>query len=233
MGGIGSQSLAGGVRLADDAVYKPVINNGDRNQSHYYPYIIKLHYPNGRYSIRLGFNSSFGATGTMNLSVNGAPWINNFCPYTLAGNKNAYPVHATSVTVTDSLLTIMISAIDSSHTAYMSWMEVFPGDTNLTGVESNTVYAGLLPSCAISPNPFSRSLAVKYYLPNSGRATLRVFDMAGRLIRELSAGQQQTGWHNVQWNGCDARGLAAASGWYLIKAELGGQTLLKRVLRVR
>lgn len=47
--------------------------------------------------------------------------------------------------------------------------------------------------------------------------TLDVYDLSGRRLRTLVSGSLPAGEHVAEWDGCDERGLAAASGVYLMQ----------------
>jgi hypothetical protein len=70
----------------------------------------------------------------------------------------------------------------------------------------------LLPA---QPNPFWGSTAISYDLPAASRVTLCVYDLAGRLVRDLSPGAQMSaGRHVVMWDGRDQAGRRAAAAVY-------------------
>ncbi|MBN2347388.1 MAG: DUF362 domain-containing protein [Bacteroidales bacterium] len=50
------------------------------------------------------------------------------------------------------------------------------------------------------PNPFSTSTTVRYFLPEAGNITLKIFDMFGREIETLADGYFSKGEHTVQWS---------------------------------
>ena len=64
--------------------------------------------------------------------------------------------------------------------------------------------------------------------------TLRVFDMAGRLVRNLVTAEPHTpGRHEVVWNGRDDSGRQVASGTYFYRLEAGGFFETKRMVLVK
>jgi hypothetical protein len=64
------------------------------------------------------------------------------------------------------------------------------------------------------PNPFNPETVVPYSLAAEGRVTIRIFDVAGRLVRTLVDGRQTAGPHVARWNGKADRGRPLASGIY-------------------
>ncbi|TAL70590.1 MAG: T9SS type A sorting domain-containing protein [Bacteroidetes bacterium] len=65
------------------------------------------------------------------------------------------------------------------------------------------------------PNPFSNSTVVKYNLPTSGYVTVKIYDMAGNVIKTLYNGYQNMGEQELPWNGKDELGGVLSSGSYL------------------
>lgn len=79
----------------------------------------------------------------------------------------------------------------------------------------------------VVPNPFNPMTEIRFDLPSTGRVDLRVYDLRGRMVRELIAGQMESGRHDIVWNGRDNHGQAAAAGVYFARlvAADGIQTM--------
>lgn len=67
------------------------------------------------------------------------------------------------------------------------------------------------------PNPFNPRVELPYDLARPGRARLAIFDVRGRLVRELVAADLSAGRHRAVWDGTDAAGRAVPSGAYLAR----------------
>lgn len=70
------------------------------------------------------------------------------------------------------------------------------------------------------PNPFNPSTTIKFDLSESGFASLKVYDVYGRLVSTLVNEQMAAGSYSATF---DARGLASGSYYYHL--EFGGQRL--------
>ena len=71
-------------------------------------------------------------------------------------------------------------------------------------------------------------------LARDGELVLTVYDLQGRLVRELVAGEVLTaGSHRVVWDGRDRRGRPAPSGVYLVQGRSGSSLARTRLVRVR
>ena len=69
------------------------------------------------------------------------------------------------------------------------------------------------------PNPFNSSTKISYSIPISGNVQLKIFNMRGQLVNELVNEYQQTGQHNIEWNGTDFVGNKVTSGVYICKIK--------------
>lgn len=84
------------------------------------------------------------------------------------------------------------------------------------------------------PNPFNPQTTIAFDLPTQGMVTLRVFDLAGRLVRVIVGGEQYSpGRHEVIWNGRDDTGRPVASGTFFCRLESGSFSETKRVALVK
>jgi glucose/arabinose dehydrogenase len=74
------------------------------------------------------------------------------------------------------------------------------------------------------PNPFSASgifgntgTHIRFTLPQTAEIEVKIFDLAGRELRELASGARSAGSHDVIWNGRGRNGEALSSGVYLVR----------------
>jgi flagellar hook assembly protein FlgD len=78
------------------------------------------------------------------------------------------------------------------------------------------------------PNPFGRSITqIQYALPldqgrqRQYRVELSIYDLQGRLLRQLVEGYQFTGEYTQIWDGRDASGSMLPSGTYFYRLQAG------------
>ena len=64
------------------------------------------------------------------------------------------------------------------------------------------------------PNPFNPTTNIDFTVPATGPVELVIYNIMGQRIRTLKSGNIKYGYHSVQWNGLDDRGLHVASGVY-------------------
>ncbi len=86
---------------------------------------------------------------------------------------------------------------------------------------------------AAAPNPFNPRTTLSFDLHAAVRADLRVYDISGRVIRTLVAGQLPAGRHEVEWDGTDSSGRQIPAGIYFYKLEAGGRGATGRVALVK
>jgi hypothetical protein len=84
---------------------------------------------------------------------------------------------------------------------------------------------------AVAPNPFNPQTTLSFELSQDGPVTLEIFDLAGRRMRTLAAGDLAAGNHAITWDGRDENGHALASGGYLGRLRTSeGNSLVKMQL---
>ena len=83
------------------------------------------------------------------------------------------------------------------------------------------------------PNPARGSCLIRYALPEPFPVTLRVYDVSGRLVRELVRGERSAGSQSVSWDGRDVVGNLVASGVYLYRLEVSDKSWVKKTVLLR
>ena len=83
------------------------------------------------------------------------------------------------------------------------------------------------------PNPFNPQTTVHFNLPATQGVRLNIYDVQGRLVRTLLDEVRAAGANQVNWNGRDQAGRAAASSTYFARLESGGMTSVKPMVLVR
>ena len=74
-------------------------------------------------------------------------------------------------------------------------------------------------SLAVAPNPLNPETAISFYTAAGGRIRIRVFDLAGRLVRTVLDETRPGGYQTVHWNGETQQSRKAASGVYRVLLE--------------
>jgi hypothetical protein len=72
------------------------------------------------------------------------------------------------------------------------------------------------------PNPFNPVTTIRYDVPAGGAdVSISIYDVAGRMVRELVDEHRSAGTWSVQWNGTDTRGQRVGSGVYFYRMRAG------------
>jgi len=105
----------------------------------------------------------------------------------------------------------------------------------VTGIEENKISQtpqqyGLAQN---RPNPFVRSTAIHYALPEESRVSLRVYDVSGRLVRALVDDLRMPGFYSVQWDGTDVEGQRVSSGVYMCILGAGEFSAMRKMVVTR
>ncbi len=83
------------------------------------------------------------------------------------------------------------------------------------------------------PNPFNPSTRIAFTLAEPGTISLKIFDVAGRLVRVLASGQFTAGPHVEMWDGRDPSGRAVASGIYFYRLDAGAVLQTRKMVVAR
>ena len=67
------------------------------------------------------------------------------------------------------------------------------------------------------PNPFNPSTRISYNLKSPGNVNISVYDVTGKLVRELTSGYRSAGLHSIEWDGTNQAGASVPSGMYYYK----------------
>ena len=67
------------------------------------------------------------------------------------------------------------------------------------------------------PNPSRGKTALACGLPRQCQLTVAMYDLHGKLIRVLTDGVEQAGYHTIHWDGYDASHRKAGSGVYVCR----------------
>ncbi|MDE0468303.1 MAG: T9SS type A sorting domain-containing protein [Candidatus Poribacteria bacterium] len=85
------------------------------------------------------------------------------------------------------------------------------------------------------PNPFNPETWIPYQLATPADVTLTIYDLQGRVVRDLDLGQQRAGMYHSRnraayWDGRNAQGESVASGVYFYTLTAGDFTATRKLL---
>jgi len=105
------------------------------------------------------------------------------------------------------------------------------GATGVLAVEPGATGSG--GRLAFGPNPFSTSTQVRFALPASSRATLKVYDLSGRAVRTLFNRTAEPGSYTIDWDGRDDAGRTVGDGVYFYRLDTNSGSSSARIVRVQ
>jgi hypothetical protein len=81
---------------------------------------------------------------------------------------------------------------------------------------------------SVSPNPFNGTTGIVFQLLESGRFSVKAFDIEGRLVAILSEGAAKGGMHQVVWQAEDI-----SAGTYFIRLDAGARKDIRKALLLK
>ena len=108
-----------------------------------------------------------------------------------------------------------IEAID----AYGNSSYATGGTFNATNTPVSVELPTVLTLEQAKPNPFNPKTTIRFYNPKQGMASLKIYDINGRLVETLHQGQLNKNWHELTW-----RAKGHASGAYFARLISGNET---------
>jgi len=118
-----------------------------------------------------------------------------------------------------------------------SVVEALVDDFSITSYTGTTATRTTPPRAVLAqnyPNPFTPHTMIQLAVPPPGeRATLRVYDVAGRLVATLLDDELVSGDRLVPWDGRNRAGRAVSSGVYFYRLSTPTTTLTRKLVVVR
>jgi hypothetical protein len=80
------------------------------------------------------------------------------------------------------------------------------------------------------PNPSAQALTIRFSLPSSNDASLKIFDPGGRVVRTLVSGVLSPGTHHARWDRTTDSGRLAPPGVYLYELRFGRERVARKLV---
>ncbi len=103
-------------------------------------------------------------------------------------------------------------------------INILPNDIDREKLEIPVEF-GLGP---VYPNPFNSRTTIRFGIDKAAPATLRIYDLTGRVVADLYSGQATVGYHRVSYDG-----VALPSGIYWLRLESVGRIKVEKIALVR
>jgi hypothetical protein len=83
------------------------------------------------------------------------------------------------------------------------------------------------------PNPFNQRTTIHYQIAKPGIVNLKIYNIAGQVVKVLASSVHQAGAYSVTWDGTDDQGNQASNGIYLYRLISGDYQATKKLTMLR
>ena len=83
------------------------------------------------------------------------------------------------------------------------------------------------------PNPFNPTTSISFDVFELSNISLNIYDLNGRLVKNLMSGNLSRGTYNIDWNGKNAGGASVAGGVYLYSITSNNSTIVKKMSLIK
>ena len=83
------------------------------------------------------------------------------------------------------------------------------------------------------PNPFNPSTMITYDLADEANVRLQVFDLMGRMIRNIINEMQPAGRHLAVWNATDNFGTPVSAGVYIYRLQADNHVFNRKMILIK
>ncbi len=134
--------------------------------------------------------------------------------------------------VRDDVISVPIDRFEIAKNVF-AWMQL---PTNTCCGQSPYVDAEIPTAYRLAqnfPNPFNPATTIKFDMKEKGLVSLKVYNVAGQLVRTLVDGVQDAGTYSIAWDGRNNGGSDVATGVYFYKMETNGFSSTKKMVMLR
>jgi galactose oxidase-like protein/flagellar hook capping protein FlgD len=213
--------------LSGSPAWAPIGASGTPPSARYEPAVI---YDQTRDRLVLfgGFDGTSFCGDTWALSLTGAPaWTHLFPTGTSPTSRDGHTA------IYDSLGKRMLVYGGLDGVFNDDTYELLFGDVTAVADEPATTAPAAMTLHAAYPNPFRAQATIAFDVGRPREGRVAVFDVHGRLVRELKNGLLPVGSSSVKWDGTDQRGVLVASGTYFYRIESEGASDTRKVVLLR
>lgn len=109
---------------------------------------------------------------------------------------------------------------------------------NLTGVNNDDLgklNGALRPFILMQnyPNPFNPNTTIQYQLPKAGKVELKIYNIAGQVVKTLVNESQKEGTYKINWNGKNNQNQQVANGAYIYQLKYDTKMLAKKMIFIK
>ena len=101
--------------------------------------------------------------------------------------------------------------------------------TALSTIVENSIQPNAFALNQNYPNPFNPTTSISFDVFDITNISLNIYDLNGRLVKNLMSGTLSQGTYNIDWNGKNANGASVAGGVYLYSITSNNSTIVKKM----
>ena len=83
------------------------------------------------------------------------------------------------------------------------------------------------------PNPFNPVTTLTYELPRDNNVKIVIYDMMGRVVKNLLNVEQRAGSRSIQWNATNNTGASVSAGMYIYMIQIGDFKQINKMLLIK
>jgi parallel beta-helix repeat protein len=83
------------------------------------------------------------------------------------------------------------------------------------------------------PNPFNPLTTIQFEIPEQAAVTILVYNILGKVIKQLENSVLEAGLYDTRWNGTDEMGNIVSAGVYVYRIQAGSYTQTKKMLYLK
>lgn len=83
------------------------------------------------------------------------------------------------------------------------------------------------------PNPFLTETNIEFSLAQQGLVVLNVYNLQGKLVKQLKNEEMMPGTYNVIWDATNGQGVSVDGGYYFYELITGQQSVTEKMILVR
>ncbi|MBT5734764.1 DUF4397 domain-containing protein, partial [bacterium] len=103
----------------------------------------------------------------------------------------------------------------------------------LTVAESSKIQPKVFALNQNYPNPFNPTTSISFDVFELSNISLNIYDLNGRLVKNLMSGNLSQGTYSIDWNGKNVNGASVAGGVYLYSITSNNSTVVKKMSLIK
>ena len=126
--------------------------------------------------------------------------------------------------------TTLNNAVFHATTIDYNFVVLKPVSTTKISTSSAIAPVPPAPAKAIVVSSTGTRCRIEYFVRARGFVSLKIFDARGALVKDLVSGRHSAGQHIVSWDGTQQSGCIAGAGLYLVRLDVDGASVSKKIL---